>query len=158
MLAAEAAFILGLFLYLRHKVILPVLEISRRVSRFAAGDRSARIHINSRDEIGYWRGTSTGIINQFTVSDANRFDRLAFWQHGIVTAVCAQVLAKVLGRDQALAFTDGLRHDVGRRALEVLGVEHAHVGLDWPGAGNFRFLDPAGDSRPLVVLRVLGPQ
>ncbi|MHB1292028.1 MAG: PAS domain S-box protein, partial [Sulfuricella sp.] len=52
MLVAEAAFILVIFLYLRWKVILPVREISRLVSRFAAGDRSARINFKSRDEIG----------------------------------------------------------------------------------------------------------
>lgn len=51
-LVSEAAFILAIFLYLRYKVILPVREISRLVSRFAAGDRSARINFKSRDEIG----------------------------------------------------------------------------------------------------------
>jgi len=51
-LVSEGVFILVFFLYLRHKVILPVREISRLVSRFAAGDRSARINFKSRDEIG----------------------------------------------------------------------------------------------------------
>ncbi len=51
-LVSEVAFILMVFLYLRYKVILPVREISRQVSRFAAGDRSARINFKSRDEIG----------------------------------------------------------------------------------------------------------
>lgn len=100
---------------------------------------------------------AAGIINQFPVSEGNGFDRLAFWQHGIGTAVCAQVLAKALGRDQALAFTAGLLHDVGRLVLDayfhddfkaamahcmaedstlldaelaVLGVEHAQVGFE----------------------------
>ena len=51
-LAMEVAFVLVLFLYLRRKVFLPVREVSRLVSRFAAGDRSARINFKSRDEIG----------------------------------------------------------------------------------------------------------
>ncbi|MHB1619641.1 MAG: EAL domain-containing protein [Sulfuricella sp.] len=51
-LAVEAALMLAVFLYLRWKVILPVREISRLVSRFAAGDHSARINFKSRDEIG----------------------------------------------------------------------------------------------------------
>lgn len=100
---------------------------------------------------------AAGIINQFPASEGNGFDRLAFWQHGLGTAVCAQVLAKALGRDQALAFTAGLLHDVGRLVLDayfhedfkaamahstaedatlldaelaVLGVEHAQVGFE----------------------------
>ncbi|GAO35169.1 hypothetical protein SCT_0553 [Sulfuricella sp. T08] len=52
MLVAEAVLILAIFLYLRWKVILPVREISRLASQFAAGDRSARINFKSRDEIG----------------------------------------------------------------------------------------------------------
>lgn len=100
---------------------------------------------------------AAGIINQFPVSEGNGLDRLAFWRHGLGTAVCAQVLAKALGRDQALAFTAGLLHDVGRLVLDayfhddfkaamahrmaedstlldaelaVLGVEHAQVGFE----------------------------
>ncbi|MHB8167544.1 MAG: HDOD domain-containing protein, partial [Sulfuricella sp.] len=46
-------------------------------------------------------------------------DRLAFWQHGLGSAVCAQVLAKALGRDQALAFTAGLLHDIGKLVLDA---------------------------------------
>jgi len=98
-----------------------------------------------------------GIINQFPASEGDSLDRLAFWQHGLGTAVCAQVLAKALGRDPALAFTAGLLHDVGRLVLDayfqanfkavmahrmaedstlldaeltVLGVEHAQIGFE----------------------------
>lgn len=100
---------------------------------------------------------AAGIINQFPVVGGKGFDRLAFWQHGIGSAVCAQVLAKALGRDQALAFTAGLLHDIGRLVLDayfhedfkaamahctaedstlldaeraVLGVDHAQVGFE----------------------------
>lgn len=100
---------------------------------------------------------AAGIINQFPVSEGKGLDRLALWQHGIGTAVCAQVLAKALGRDQALAFTAGLLHDIGRLVLDayfhedfkaamvhctaedstlldaeraVLGMEHAQVGFE----------------------------
>ncbi|OIP08014.1 MAG: hypothetical protein AUK53_10800 [Betaproteobacteria bacterium CG2_30_59_46] len=51
-LVLEVAFILTILLYLRYKVILPVREMALMASRFAAGDRSARISIKSRDEIG----------------------------------------------------------------------------------------------------------
>ncbi|OIP08016.1 MAG: hypothetical protein AUK53_10810 [Betaproteobacteria bacterium CG2_30_59_46] len=100
---------------------------------------------------------AAGIINQFPASEGDGLDRPAFWQHSLGTAVCAQVLAKALGRDQALAFTAGLLHDVGRLVLDayfqddfkaamahcaaedttlldaervVLGVEHAQVGFE----------------------------
>jgi putative nucleotidyltransferase with HDIG domain len=62
---------------------------------------------------------AAGIINQFPASEGNGFDRIAFWQHGLGTAVCAQVLAKALGRDQALAFTAGLLHDIGKLVLDA---------------------------------------
>lgn len=52
LLAAEVAFMLMIVLYLRHKVILPVRGVSRMFSRFASGDRSARVDFTSRDEIG----------------------------------------------------------------------------------------------------------
>ena len=52
MLAVEAAFMLAVFFYLRWKVILPVREFSRMVTRFAAGDRSVRISAHGKDEIG----------------------------------------------------------------------------------------------------------
>jgi diguanylate cyclase (GGDEF)-like protein/PAS domain S-box-containing protein len=52
LLAAEVAFMLMIVLYLRHRVISPVLGISRMFSRFASGDHSARFDFTSRDEIG----------------------------------------------------------------------------------------------------------
>ncbi len=51
-LAVEVVFMLMIVLYLRHKVILPVREVSRMFSRFASGDHSARFDFTSRDEIG----------------------------------------------------------------------------------------------------------
>lgn len=98
---------------------------------------------------------AAGIINQFPATEHPDFDRTGFWQHSIGTAACAQVLAKSLGQNQALAFTAGLLHDVGKLALDayfhqdfqlalahrvaedstlleaeraVLGVDHALVG------------------------------
>lgn len=62
---------------------------------------------------------AAGIINQFPVTEGNSLDRLAFWQHSIGSAVCAQGLAKTTGKDQALAFTAGLLHDVGRLVLDA---------------------------------------
>jgi diguanylate cyclase (GGDEF)-like protein/PAS domain S-box-containing protein len=51
-LVVEGMLILAFFFYLRHKIILPVREISHLVSRFAAGDHSARSDFKSRDELG----------------------------------------------------------------------------------------------------------
>lgn len=63
---------------------------------------------------------AAGIIHQFPAAEGeDRLDRLAFWQHGIGTGVCAQALAKKLNMDQALAFTAGLLHDVGRLVLDA---------------------------------------
>ncbi len=62
---------------------------------------------------------AAGIIDQFAVAESNGLDRPAFWQHSIGTAVCAQVLARALGKNQALAFTAGLLHDIGRLALDT---------------------------------------
>lgn len=84
------------------------------------------------------------------------FDHNAFWRHSIGSALCAQVLAAELRRDDGdLAFTVGLLHDIGRLALAsafapayaeveqwrrdqdcqdgdaeraVLGIDHAEVG------------------------------
>ncbi|GEM_PF-122284 len=73
-MASEVAFILALFLYLRWKVILPVREISRLVSRFAAGDRSVRINFKSRDEIGElarnFNQTADTVGKQLAILDA----------------------------------------------------------------------------------------
>ena len=70
------------------------------------------------------------IIHQFPTSEGSgAFDQLAFWQHGIGTAVCAQVLAKTLGKDQALAFTAGLLHDFGKLVLDAYFSENYAVAL-----------------------------
>lgn len=64
--------------------------------------------------------TAAGLINQFPVSvTPSGFDRMAFWQHNIGTAVCAHQLAKTLGKDQSMAFTAGLLHDVGKLVLDA---------------------------------------
>ncbi|BAN36100.1 metal dependent phosphohydrolase [Sulfuricella denitrificans skB26] len=62
---------------------------------------------------------AAGIISQFPETGLPGFDRTGFWQHGIGTAACAQVLAKSLGQNQALAFTAGLLHDIGKLALDA---------------------------------------
>ncbi|MDM7460868.1 MAG: HDOD domain-containing protein [bacterium] len=50
---------------------------------------------------------------------SKRFDRLAFWQHGLATATAARVLAKLKGwRDPEEAFLAGLLHDAGRLVMD----------------------------------------
>ncbi|MHB0985501.1 MAG: HDOD domain-containing protein [Sulfuricella sp.] len=85
---------------------------------------------------------AAGIINQFPVAEGkDGFDRLAFWQHGIGTGTCAQVLAKKLGRDQALAFTAGLLHDIGRLVLDVYFREDFTVAVARCTAEDVSLLD-----------------
>jgi putative nucleotidyltransferase with HDIG domain len=50
---------------------------------------------------------------------ARRFDKVAFWQHSLATAVGARILARFKGwRDPEEAFLAGLMHDVGRLVLD----------------------------------------
>lgn len=88
---------------------------------------------------------------------ARRFDKVAFWQHSLATAVAARILARFKGwRDPEEAFLAGLLHDAGRLVMdrflttefdqaitlslergcplidaerEVLGYTHVEVGL-----------------------------
>ena len=63
---------------------------------------------------------AAGLINQFPISGIpSSFDRLSFWHHNIGVAVCAHHLAKTSGRDEDLAFTAGLLHDVGKLVLDA---------------------------------------
>lgn len=100
---------------------------------------------------------AAGIISQFPASEGDGLDRLAFWQHGIGTGVCARVLASSVGKEPELAFTAGLLHDIGRLVLDayfheefaaavarcteedatlldaegaVIGLDHAQVGYE----------------------------
>lgn len=99
--------------------------------------------------------SAAGIISQFSESENNGLDRVGFWQHGIATAVCAQVLAKDAGQNQALAFTAGLLHDIGKLVLDayfcdnfrqtlahqaakdtnLIEAEHAVLGVDHSAVG-----------------------
>jgi putative nucleotidyltransferase with HDIG domain len=45
------------------------------------------------------------------------FDFVAFWRHGLATAIAAQSLARELALDDDVAFTAGLLHDVGIAVL-----------------------------------------
>lgn len=68
---------------------------------------------------------AAGLIDHFPVATKpGSFNYLAFWQHNIGVAVCAHRLAKTLGKDQSLAFTAGLLHDVGKLVLNTYFTEH----------------------------------
>jgi len=50
---------------------------------------------------------------------ARRFDKVAFWQHSLATAVGAKILARFSGwRDLEEAFLAGLLHDAGRLVMD----------------------------------------
>ncbi len=50
---------------------------------------------------------------------ARRFDKVAFWQHSLATAVAARILARFKGwRDPEEAFLAGLLHDAGRLVMD----------------------------------------
>lgn len=51
-LAIEALFILGIFIFFRRQVVLPVRELSDFSARFAAGEHVIRVRPGARDEIG----------------------------------------------------------------------------------------------------------
>lgn len=81
------------------------------------------------------------VIDRFPASAGNGFDRTAFWQHGIGTGVCARVLAQALGRDQAMAFSAGLLHDVGRLVLDTYFHENLAAAVAHCKAGDSTLLD-----------------
>jgi len=84
---------------------------------------------------------AAGIIGQFPETEHQSFDRTGFWQHGIGAAACAQVLAKSLGQNQALAFTAGLLHDIGKLALDTYFQEDFQLALAHRAAEDTTLLD-----------------
>lgn len=60
---------------------------------------------------------SAGLAKCFDQARCPGFDYTAFWRHSIGTAMCAASLARVRCRDEGLAFTLGLLHDIGRLVL-----------------------------------------
>lgn len=52
-------------------------------------------------------------------ANARRFDKVAFWQHSLATAIAARILARFKGwRDPEEAFLAGLLHDAGRLVMD----------------------------------------
>jgi HD-like signal output (HDOD) protein len=60
---------------------------------------------------------AAGLANAFPPPRCAGFDFAAFWRHSIGTALAAGQLARALRRDEGLAFTVGLLHEIGRLAL-----------------------------------------
>lgn len=77
-----------------------------------------------------------GVIGQFSSGDKGEFDRLAFWRHGIGTAVCARALAERLGSSPEIAFTAGLLHDIGKLVLDMYYHEAFSDALRYCAAEN----------------------
>ncbi len=60
---------------------------------------------------------AAGLAGSFPATVNGGFDFKAFWRHSIGTALCARALAAALRREEEIAFTLGLLHDIGRLAL-----------------------------------------
>lgn len=80
---------------------------------------------------------AAGLINQFPApATPSGFDRLGFWRHSIGSAVCANRLAMTLGRDQSMAFTAGLLHDIGKLVLDAYFSENLAEMLEYYATNN----------------------
>lgn len=98
---------------------------------------------------------ASAVASKFSPEQYPHFDFMAFWRHGLATALCAQAIAVETDRPTDIAFVLGLLHDIGRLVLAVhfphdynqalayraehdvglheaelvtLGIDHAHVG------------------------------
>jgi len=60
---------------------------------------------------------AAGLAGSFPATASGGFDFKAFWRHSIGTALCARALATAVRREEEIAFTLGLLHDIGRLAL-----------------------------------------
>lgn len=59
----------------------------------------------------------TALSNSFPTSHCRGFNFKAFWRHSIGTAICAEVISRILRMKHDFAFTAGLLHDIGRLVL-----------------------------------------
>ncbi|MFZ6749447.1 HDOD domain-containing protein [Undibacterium sp. Ren11W] len=100
----------------------------------------------------------------FPENNCKGFDHKAFWRHSIAVAIAARLLAKRLNLNVDAAYTAGLLHDLGALVLvtqyprqyeasiayrhqhqisqfeaerQVLGIDHAAVGLSLANLWNF---------------------
>lgn len=72
--------------------------------------------------------TTAGVMALFSDHGDGGFDRLAFWQHAIGTAVASRVVASHSGQEAETGFTAGLLHDVGKLVIHtVLPAEFNHA-------------------------------
>jgi putative nucleotidyltransferase with HDIG domain len=63
------------------------------------------------------------------------------WAHSVVSAAAAQIIAADCGRDEPVAFTAGLLHDLGKIVvLDVLGEKYVRV-LDESSANQLSLID-----------------
>jgi putative nucleotidyltransferase with HDIG domain len=115
--------------------------------------------------------TTAALLHSLVPPKCRGFDFMAFWEHSLATAVCSQELARAAGQSEAVAFTAGLLHDIGRLALatyyprefamaidyarehdclmleaetRVLGIGHAQVGA-WIAA-HWNFAEPVSQA------------
>jgi putative nucleotidyltransferase with HDIG domain len=61
--------------------------------------------------------TTAAVCTRLERPACEGFDFVAFWRHGLATAIAAQSLARDLALDDDVAFTAGLLHDVGIAVL-----------------------------------------
>lgn len=70
---------------------------------------------------------SAGLVGRLSSVKARAVDQKRLWEHCFQTAVCARAIAKCTGRDQEVAFTAGLLHDIGLLALDICLPQYAKV-------------------------------
>jgi putative nucleotidyltransferase with HDIG domain len=63
---------------------------------------------------------ASAVAGKFSPEQYPHFDFMAFWRHGMATALCAQAIADETDQPADKAFVLGLLHDIGRLVLAVL--------------------------------------
>jgi putative nucleotidyltransferase with HDIG domain len=117
-------------------------EVLKRCnSAFFRGAEPATDIFESVTRLGFFEvysvvTTLVGARNLALARNQNALDAGALWRHSVTTAVAASTLARRVLGNEALAFTAGLLHDVGKLVLaSVEGAAYERVLRENGGAG-----------------------